>query len=102
MADLDKDGDLDLFVGAASGETYYFENIGTAAEPSFSGQSKLDPLGFSATNNHVYASPTFADIDDDGATDFTDCKGCCKRFSNDHDCIDLATEGCYEVALVGK
>ena len=35
MADLDKDGDLDLFVGAASGETYYFENLEHQLNPVF-------------------------------------------------------------------
>jgi len=35
LADMDDDGDLDLFVGESSGALNYYENVGTATEPSF-------------------------------------------------------------------
>lgn len=35
LADMDDDGDLDLFVGESSGALNYYENVGTASEPSF-------------------------------------------------------------------
>lgn len=35
LADMDDDGDLDLFVGESSGALNYYENVGTASAPTF-------------------------------------------------------------------
>ena len=35
FADIDDDGDLDVFIGDSSGYTEFFENTGTASSPSF-------------------------------------------------------------------
>ncbi len=66
FADIDADGDLDLFVGRwLPGDLVMFENTGTPAVPVFG-----------VTNNHyaglnvgAFSTPAFGDIDDDGLQD---------------------------------
>ena len=65
FADIDGDGDLDAFVGERNGDTFYFENTGSADSPSFD-SVQTTPFGLTEVG---YGSPTFADIDDDGDLD---------------------------------
>lgn len=70
FADIDSDGDLDLFVGEFGGTVKYYKNIGTASAPSFvpaNGTSIINPLAAVAVGS--YAAPSFADIDADGDLD---------------------------------
>ena len=65
FADIDGDGDIDVFIGGTDGNTTLFRNIGTTALPSFASESNnfgLTDVGFSA-------APAFADIDGDGDLD---------------------------------
>ena len=66
LADLDGDGDLDAFVGEAFASTLFFENTGTASAPAFA-PPETDPFGLAEVAD--LASPTFADLDDDGDLD---------------------------------
>ncbi len=70
FVDIDNDGDMDCFSGELCGAFFYYENIGTAANPVFierTGSSNpLDGLDVGAYN---YSQPSFADIDDDGDMD---------------------------------
>jgi Ca2+-binding RTX toxin-like protein len=66
FADIDSDGDLDAFVGEYGGFTFYYQNTGTASAPTFAAR-QINP--FNLTNVGYNASPTFADIDDDGDLD---------------------------------
>jgi len=65
-ADLDNDGDLDLLVGEYYGVLQYFENTGSASDPSFA-----SPLQnpFNLVSAYYYAVPAFADLDNDGDLD---------------------------------
>ena len=65
FADIDGDGDLDLFVGDGYGDTSFFRNTGTATAPSF----VREAVNFGLTSVGQSASPTFADLDGDGDLD---------------------------------
>jgi hypothetical protein len=69
--DVDADGDFDLFIGSYAtgprGTISYYENIGSATQPSFKlvTEDFLDLSGF----NFVNVRPTFADMNGDGTLD---------------------------------
>ena len=66
LADIDGDGDLDIFIGAIDGNIYYQQNTGTRTVPTFT--TPVDnPFGL----NNVYftSTPTFVDIDRDDDLD---------------------------------
>lgn len=66
FADLDGDGDFDLAVGAADGDTVFFINGGTPATPSFEAAQTVE---FGVLSVGGYAAPAFADLDKDGDPD---------------------------------
>ena len=72
FADIDNDGDFDLFAGDYYGAIAYFKNIGDKFSPSFEKQTGVNnPLnGVPSSGSGIYSSPAFADIDNDGDLDF--------------------------------
>ncbi len=68
LADIDQDGDLDLFVGQTYGDVIYQENLGTALDPAF-GESQTNPFGLTNVGLENSSSPTLVDIDRDGDLD---------------------------------
>lgn len=66
FADIDNDGDFDLFVGEGYGAFKFFENTGTVSEPEFAVPVQ-NPFGLTPVNS--FGSPAFADTDHDGDLD---------------------------------
>ena len=63
FTDLDGDGDQDLILGCEAGEGIAYLNTGTRESPVFEAYGTLNAA------LPYYATPAFADIDGDGATD---------------------------------
>jgi hypothetical protein len=68
FADIDGDGDLDVFVGSADGTISFFENTGTGTDPVFEARTDAaNPLA--GVDVGSMATPVFADLDGDGDLD---------------------------------
>ncbi|MCP4696265.1 MAG: hypothetical protein GY862_05395 [Gammaproteobacteria bacterium] len=68
LADIDKDGDLDAFIGEGDGIVHYYENTGNADEPVFTQRTDTaNPLDGMGVGN--YSAPFLADMDNDGDLD---------------------------------
>mgnify|MGYP001243075152 FL=1 len=65
LVDIDADGDLDLFVGEASGELNFYRNDGTRTEPRF----VLVSDRFQDIDAGRRSHPAFLDVDGDGDLD---------------------------------
>ncbi|KJV05738.1 FG-GAP repeat domain-containing protein [Methylocucumis oryzae] len=68
FADIDGDGDLDLFAGFRYGDIQFYRNTGTANAPAFASPVNTNSIGLLGPNGG-YNSPSFADIDGDGDLD---------------------------------
>lgn len=66
MIDIDNDSDFDLFIGATDGNTYFYQNTGTASIPSFAA-AVTNAFGLESVGSR--AAPSFADLDADGDFD---------------------------------
>ncbi len=73
FADIDNDGDMDLFAGHYSGNIFYFENIGTASSPNF-GSIQTNPYGI-APSGITFSDVALVDIDSDGDADIISGEG---------------------------
>ena len=66
LADIDGDGDLDLFAGDVYGQSHFRRNTGTATSPAFASPS-TNPFGLTAA--YGLAAPALTDLDRDGDLD---------------------------------
>ncbi len=67
FVDIDNDGDMDLVLGGYSGDLKFYENRGSASNPSYTRRTDhpidlIDDIGFES-------APAFLDIDGDGDMD---------------------------------
>lgn len=73
IADIDGDGDADVFIADSEyGQMYFLENTGSATNPVFVGNSSSNPFpntDISTDGSGGYLQPTFADLDGDGDLD---------------------------------
>ena len=70
FADLDNDGDQDMYVGELQGKLYYFENIATGPVADFVLTTPQVPdAGGTVIDVGQWAKPQFFDVDGDGKTD---------------------------------
>ncbi|EGB02367.1 hypothetical protein AURANDRAFT_68949, partial [Aureococcus anophagefferens] len=73
FADLDGDGDLDLVVGYDDGTLSYYENVGSAASPSYEAvtgsANPFDGIDVGDDNVDYHSMPALADLDGDGDLD---------------------------------
>lgn len=66
LVDINGDGDLDMFIGNALGNTLYFQNTGTVSAPAFAA-AVTNPFGLTDIGSN--AKPSFVDHDGDGDLD---------------------------------
>ncbi len=69
LADIDNDGDMDLFVGVQTGTVYCFRNDGTASLPAFVNTGVLRDIEGNSIDTGSGANPVFDDSDMDGDLD---------------------------------
>jgi hypothetical protein len=68
LADLDNDGDIDVFTTEAYVGHVFYKNVGTSETPEFA-DGQLNPFGLELNPNHGYGRVNFADMDNDGDLD---------------------------------
>lgn len=71
FADIDGDGDVDMFAGHFAGNIEFYRNIGTPTIPQFQRAVSF----FDSVNVGLYAAPALFDIDGDGDLDLFVGKG---------------------------
>jgi Ca2+-binding RTX toxin-like protein len=69
FADIDGDGDLDLFTGRNNGLIYYYENTGSISRPQFAPRNGASNPFNGLSVGRRYSTSTFADINGDGFLD---------------------------------
>ncbi|MFH1148758.1 MAG: PKD domain-containing protein [Pseudomonadota bacterium] len=69
FADIDNDGDLDLFVGENGGRIYHYRNEGSGTDPVWSLVGPVKDVNGGTIDNLSDSKPAFSDVDGDGDLD---------------------------------
>jgi len=69
FADIDGDGDLDLFIGESGGRIYFYRNDGDSSAPVWTSIGLVTNSVGSTIDVGSYSSPELGDIDNDGDLD---------------------------------
>ena len=69
FADIDGDGDLDMFIGESGGRIYCYRNDGDSSTPVWTSVGFITDSAGTTIDAGSYSSPDFADIDGDGDLD---------------------------------
>ena len=69
LADIDGDGDLDLFIGDSAGTVFYYRNEGTSSAPVWNPMGELQNDSAATIDVGYNSAPFLADIDGDGDLD---------------------------------
>ncbi|MEM7621321.1 MAG: FG-GAP-like repeat-containing protein, partial [Pseudomonadota bacterium] len=102
FADLDKDGDLDAFIGEEDGIINYYENTGTNSSPTFAERTgSANP--FNGIDIGANSTPTLVDIDNDGDLDtfITEQDGFINFYENDSS-VDASTAQSFTITVQTK
>jgi len=87
LADIDGDGDLDLFIGESGGRIYFYRNDGDSSAPVWTSVGYVTDSASSTIDAGSYSSPDFVDIDSDGDFDLFigESGGRIRVYNNDGD-----------------
>ena len=90
LADLDGDGDLDLFLGERGGTLMQYENVGSALAPRFVAESEAW-LEVGDDTDGIARKPAFVDLDSDGDLDLVVGNGAAVTYYANGHCISSPT-----------